>query len=422
MDSFETSTRGSTIFAHSLRDRPIENWEPLSHHLTAVGNRAAEFAEAFGWNEAARVAGRLHDIGKCSAAFQAYIRGERDRGGDHSSAGARVALEAYSGVARFVGRMLAFAIAGHHAGLADGLALDERLQAQPVNAPGWLDQTEALPNVLALVPTRPLERAADTGFSQAFLTRMLFSCLVDADFLETERFYAVAEGKPVSRGGHLDLDTLRESLRASMAQLRAAADPNPVNALRAEVLDKAVERAVSSPGLFTLTVPTGGGKTLASLSFALEHAVRHGLRRVVYVIPFTSIIEQTAEVFREALNTADDVLEHHASFDWEGAAEARRDDGEGPDGLAKLRRGRELGRADCRHHRGAVLREPVRCAPLARCRKLHNLAGSVIVLDEAQTLPILCGLAIGYPDPEFPVNKLHIAREPIGENVVFLDN
>ena len=94
------------------------------------------------------------------------------------------------------------------------------------------------------VPTQPLERAPDTGSSQAFLTRMLFSCLVDADFLETERFYAEAKDAPVERGGHLDLDTLRESLRAYMAQLRAEAAPTPLNALRAEVLDKAVERAV----------------------------------------------------------------------------------------------------------------------------------------------------------------------------------
>jgi CRISPR-associated endonuclease/helicase Cas3 len=126
-----------------------------------------------------------------------------------------------------------------------------------------------------------------------------------------------------------------------MAELRAGADPTPLNALRAQVLDTAVERAALSPGLFTLTVPTGGGKTLASLSFALEHAIRHGLRRVVYVIPFTSIVEQTAEVFRGALEASDDVLEHHASFDWERAAEAQRDDGEGADGLAKLRRAAE---------------------------------------------------------------------------------
>ena len=240
----------------------------------------------------------------------------------------------------------------------------------------------------ALVPTRPLERAPDTGFSQAFLTRMLFSCLVDADFLETERFYAEAKDAPVERGGHLDLDTLRERLRVYMAQLRAEAASTPLNALRAEVLDKAIERAMLSPGLFTLTVPTGGGKTLASLSFALEHAVRHGLRRVVYVIPFTSIIEQAAQVFREALNTNDNVLEHHASFDWERAAEARGDDGEGPDGLAKLRRAAENWDVPIIVTTAVQFFESLFAARTSRCRKLHNLAGSVIVLDEAQTLPI----------------------------------
>lgn len=387
MGSSEPGTPASAIFAHSLPpDWPIEKWEPLPHHLTAVGDRAAEFAEAFGWREAARVAGRLHDIGKCSAEFQAYIRGERDRGGDHSSAGALVAGEAYSGV---LGRMLAFAIAGHHAGLADGARLEDRLRsAAPINAPGWQQQTEPLPEAKALVPTRYHRPGADRGFSHAFLIRMLFSCLVDADFLETERFYAEAEGKPVERGGYLDLRTLRERLRAYMAQLRARADPAPLNALRAEVLEYAIKRAALPPGLFTLTVPTGGGKTLTSLSFALEHAVHHGLRRVVYVIPFTSIIEQTAEVFRAALGTGDGILEHHSSFDWEHAAEARRDDGEGPDGLAKLRRAAENWDAPIIVTTAVQFFESLFAIRTSRCRKLHNLAGSVVVLDEAQTLPI----------------------------------
>jgi CRISPR-associated endonuclease/helicase Cas3 len=381
----------STIFAHSLRDRPIEDWEPLSHHLAAVGDRAAEFAEAFGWKEAARVAGRLHDIGKCSAAFQAYIRraredDERTRGPDHSTAGARAAAEAYGPL----GRMLAFAIAGHHSGLADFGDLERRLRPEHAIEPypGWQAHAGGLPPLATLRYTRPFLKSADKGFEQAFLTRMLFSCLVDADFLETERFYAEAQVAPVERGGHLDLDTLRESLRAYMARLRAEADLTPLNALRAEVLDTVVERAASSPGLFTLTVPTGGGKTLASLSFALEHAVRHGQRRVVYVIPFTSIIEQTAQVFREALNTRKDVLEHHASFDWERAAEARRDDGEGPDGLAKLRRAAENWDVPIVVTTAVQFFESLFAARTSRCRKLHNLAGSVIVLDEAQTLPI----------------------------------
>jgi CRISPR-associated endonuclease/helicase Cas3 len=386
MEAFEPGFVRSPIFAHSLPDQPIENWEPLSHHLAAVGKRAAEFAAVFGWAEAARVAGRLHDIGKCSAEFQAYIRGKRERGGDHSSAGARVAGEAYGGV---LGRMLAFAIAGHHAGLADGVALDERLRAaQPINAPGWQEQTDPLPDARALIPTRRPEPERDRGFGSAFLIRMLFSCLVDADFLETERFYAEAKREPVERGGHLDPATLRTRLRTHMAQKCAEAKPTPLNALRAEVLGYATERGALLPGLFTLTVPTGGGKTLASLSFALEHAVHHGLRRVVYVIPYTSIIEQTAEVFRTALNAGNDVLEHHASFDWERAAETRRDDGEGPDGLAKLRRAAENWDAPVVVTTAVQFFESLFAGRTSRCRKLHNLAGSVIVLDEAQTLPI----------------------------------
>src|SRR5690606_14742963 len=157
----------------------------------------------------------------------------------------------------------------------------------------------------------------------------------------TEAFYARARGTPVARGGHASVETLRDRLRGHMASLRADAKNTPVNALRAEVLAHAVAKSAMPPGLFTLTVPTGGGKTLASLSFALEHAARHELRRVVYVIPFTSIIEQTAQVFRTALATQDDVLEHHASFDWGEETTVAGADDEGPDGLAKLRRAAE---------------------------------------------------------------------------------
>jgi CRISPR-associated endonuclease/helicase Cas3 len=199
-----------------------------------------------------------------------------------------------------------------------------------------------LPPVPALNPARQWKRGDDKGFAQALLVRMLFSCLVDADSVETERFYAEARSEPMDRGRYCDLATLRDRLPSHLAAKRAKADPTPINALRAEVLDHAIAHAALPPGLFTLTVPTGGGKTLASLSFALEHAVRHGLRRVVYVSPFTSIIEQTAQVFRNALSTEDDILEHHVSFDWDAARTAREADGEeGADGLGKLRRAAE---------------------------------------------------------------------------------
>lgn len=382
----------SDVFAHSNPGGPIETWEPLSRHLGCVGDRAAEFAAVFGWAAMARVAGRLHDIGKCSRAFQAYIGQPMDpvsgaRGPDHSTAGAREAFKAYP---KSIGRLLAFAIAGHHAGLADAEGLDRRLgDDYPIESyDGWETHSGPLAATSTLVPTRTGDVGPESGFREAFICRMLFSCLVDADFLETERFYSKVNGEIIERGGHRDLRELRNRLRRHMAMVREEADPTPVNTLRAEVLEHAVAHAGLSPGLFTLTVPTGGGKTLASLSFALEHAVKHGLRRVVYVIPFTSVIEQTAAVFRKALDSQTDILEHHASFDWERQSTVRTADDEGPDGLRKLRRAAENWDAPIVVTTAVQFFESLYAARTSRCRKLHNLAGSVIILDEAQTLPI----------------------------------
>ena len=261
---------------------------------------------------------------------------------------------------------------------------------------GWERQAGALPTLsdLAVKGWRKLEAHskldAHKGYSQAFLTRMLFSCLVDADFLETERFYAVAGGTAAPRGGHASVADLLGRLRTYQEGRRA--EPTPLNLLRAEVLGHAVGKAGLPPGLFTLTVPTGGGKTLTSLRFALEHAVRHadthGMRRVVYVIPYTSIIEQTAAVFRDVLGSARDVLEHHASFDWEAAGRKLTDDGDGRDGLAALRRAAENWDAPVVVTTAVQFFESLHAARTSRCRKLHNLAGSVIVLDEAQTMPL----------------------------------
>ena len=383
-------------YAHSLSGRPQADWEQLGDHLHAVGARAAGFASAFGWSAAARTAGLLHDIGKTSAQFQAYIRAapaaagaEHVRGGDHSAAGARVAVERYGPL----GRLLAFGIAGHHAGLADGDGLDRRLSPKRTVLPpyqGWERHTGTLPAPCDLAPAGWRKLEGHKGYSQAFLARMLFSCLVDADFLETERFYAAADGKAIPRGQHTPLAHLLDRLRSRQAGRHS--DPTPLNRLRAEVLDHAVSKAALAPGLFTLTVPTGGGKTLTSLRFALEHAVRHadthGMRRVVYVIPYTSIIEQTAAVFRDVLGSAKDVLEHHASFDWEAAGCKLTDDGDGRDGLAALRRAAENWDASIVVTTAVQFFESLHAARTSRCRKLHNLAGSVIVLDEAQTMPL----------------------------------
>ena len=217
---------------------------------------------------------------------------------------------------------------------------------------------------------------------------MLFSCLVDADFITTEAFYAAAEGTTVGRGNQFGPADLLARLHRFEAE--RAADTSALNTLRSEIRAHAVAKASLPPGPFTLTVlPTGGGKTLTSLSFALEHAVHHGLRRVVYVIPYTSIIEQTADVFRKAVGTPNAVLEHHASFDWEGAASSLEwEGGQGRDAIARLRRAAENWDAPLVVTTAVQFFESLFAARTSRCRKLHNLAQSVIVLDEAQSLPL----------------------------------
>lgn len=377
-------------FAHSLSEGGETDWEPLQEHLRAVGLRAAEFARVFGGEAFAEAMGRLHDIGKCTEAYLAYIRqGEADgsrRGPDHSTAGAQVAFQLYGKL----GRLPGFGIAGHHGGLMDGGKLDERLAKAVEDYSGWEDEAGPLPGANDL--TRELQalkhNAFGAPFSMAFFARMLFSCLVDADFLETERFYAKArqETSP-ARGGELTRAHL-EMIRGHMARHRRA--DSAVNQLRSAILDHANGKAVLPPGLFTLTVPTGGGKTLTSLSFAAEHALANGLRRIVYVIPFTSIIEQTAAVFRDEVGLGDAVLEHHSSFDPDQhqPASGNDEEAEGVAGLAKLRRDTENWDAPIVVTTAVQFFESLFAARTSKARKLHNLAGSVIVLDEAQSMPV----------------------------------
>ena len=373
------------IYAHSVLDEPEQAWESLWRHLDEVATLAAQFADAFTYSDAGRVAGLLHDIGKCSAEFQAYIRASptegNAKGPDHSSAGAIEAGKAYPGL---LGRMLGFVVAGHHAGLPDFDKLDLRLRRKLPAYPAWQAQTGPL--AVDLRPSGAWLKSHQPGFMQAFLVRMLFSCLVDADSLATEAFYARFNGEVPVRAAFTPLVALRARLRDAMAAKQAQAPISPLNALRADLLEHVTGRAGTAPGLFTLTVPTGGGKTLTSLSFALDHALRHGLSRIVYVIPFTSIIEQTADVFRSALGGGEDVLEHHSAFDWETASAGGHD--EGQDGLAKLRRASENWDAPIIVTTAVQFFESLFANRRSRCRKLHNLARSIVILDEAQTLPL----------------------------------
>ena len=392
----------TTYYAHSAQDElgnllPYEHWQTLQSHSVNVGEMAAEFARMFGAQEIACQTGQLHDLGKYSEAFNRRLHGGSSV--DHATAGAKIAVERWGNV---IGKLMAFCIAGHHAGLTNGSGegdnrrtLKQRLALQfgadiPALDNLWQQEIK-LPQNLSAPPLKA--DAHHPFFSYAFFTRMLYSCLVDADYLDTEAFYLKLEDKAAERGGYPDLNALqhnfnqfinafRRRIAEAPAQTEAEKRNAALNRLRSEILDHAVEQAAQPQGLFTLTVPTGGGKTFTSMAFALEHAKRHDMRRVIYVIPFTSIIEQNAAEFRKAFGELGEqaVLEHHSTFD-DGKLqnEATKD---------KLRLASENWDAPIVVTTAVQFFESLFADRSSRCRKLHNIAGSVIILDEAQMLPL----------------------------------
>lgn len=211
---------------------------------------------------------------------------------------------------------------------------------------------------------------------------MIFSCLIDADRCDTETFYARTEGRSVDRiWAALPeiVDGLVAAFDRYMSAKTARVASTAVNDLWADVLSHVRSKATQPQGLFTLAVSTGGGKTLASLAFALDHAKAHGLDRIVYAIPFTSIIDQTAAIFRAALGP-DVILDHHSAIEEEHAN--KRED------CNKFQLAMEDWAAPIVVTTNVLLFESLFANRTSRCRKLHNLARSVIVLDEAQTIPL----------------------------------
>ena len=293
----------------------------LVEHLRAVASLAESFAAHFGAGGCAYLAGLWHDFGKYGPEFQnrirtangftAHMEGELGGDRDHSTAGAVHARDKLGGL----GELLAFAIAGHHAGLSNHTDLKQRL-LQKRSLYELALQHGATEVADAPPPTwiRP-KLGGDEGRRYLELwTRLVFSALCDADFLDTEAFFDA--NKAAHRNGGPPLVELEERLTAFMEQKEAAARASgtEVNRVRAEVRVACHAAAALPPGVFSLTVPTGGGKTLAGLSFALRHARLHGMRRILVAIPYTSIIEQTAQVYRDALGD-ECIIEHHSALD-----------------------------------------------------------------------------------------------------------
>ncbi len=379
------SNNNTKYLAHISEDGLRE--ETVREHLLGVAELAGEFAEPFGSRDEAYFAGVLHDIGKYTREFQKRLHGGKQRV-DHSTAGAVVANSLRNMPA-------AFAIMGHHGGIPNmGSKLNcsseptyyGRLKKELPDYSAW--KNEITPQKVTSFPQWLY--TADK-FTQSFYIRMLFSCLVDADFLKTEEFM---NDEPVLRGSDTTIASLRDKMLAQAdgyfdSGRKAESDDKKTPAEKIlikkknEVLSACLEAGENvDKGLYTLTVPTGGGKTFASLAFALEHANKQNMSRIIYVIPYTSIIDQTVDTFEKILGK-ENVLAYHFGSEYQMKEKEDRTELETRRALAS-----ENWDAPIVVTTAVQFFESLFSNKPSRCRKLHNIANSVVIFDEAQTLPV----------------------------------
>ena len=386
--------------------------QSLKDHLNNVAALAGSFAEDFGNADWAKLCGFWHDLGKFLCAFLNYILGKQKRTINHSTAGAVWAYHRF-GINPPAAKIIPYIIAGHHAGLPDwdhddaGGDLISRLyggtDGKILNTSeiDEIQQNDEAKDFLSksLPSSAPMNKTChvkDPSLYTHLWIRMLYSCLVDADYLDTEQF--MEPEKSLERGKYASLAELKKRLDVFMENKTKNAPFSGVNTIRAEVLSECKQKALLKPGFFSLQVPTGGGKTLASMEFALTHALEYGKKRVIVVIPYTSIIEQNARVYKWGTDNEkeiaeikkngnwlfgeENVIEHHSGFEYED-----KDDEKHDNILKKQQLATENWDAPIIVTTNVQLFESIFASRSSSCRKLHNIVNSVIILDEAQMIP-----------------------------------
>lgn len=359
--------------------------QSVKEHLFETAKKAEQFAEEFGCGEAGYLCGLMHDIGKYSKEFQRRIRDpEHVKKVDHSTAGAKELCDMSKGYI-----FLAMAVAGHHSGLMDGgnkkvsEAEDGTFFGRmKKEIPSYDDWKEEIAVKQIKMPTF-MKMGINPAFTMAFFTRMIYSCLVDADYLDTERFMSSGG---IDRGEYASGAELLKRFQKHISGWIDRRDfdneqQKQICQKRTEILLDCMEKGERfDRGLYSLTVPTGGGKTTASLGFALKQMQKHAMRRIIYVIPYTSIIDQTATVFGDILGE-ENVLEHHSGILYEVK------EGESERNYQKAL-ATENWDMPVVVTTAVQFFESLFASKSSKCRKLHSIANSVIIFDEAQTLPV----------------------------------
>lgn len=373
----------NAIYAHTLEGAPVENWEPLygpDGHAERTAAEIVAFRIPFSEKVCApsysayllRLLALSHDMGKAKRAFQNYLL----KGGgktDHKTPAAKWWRDRASGI----GLLMAHACYGHHSGLCESARLMDALDAEDALPPEVL---AALPDELQSDYEQKSFQIGQgaTGldeklFSLMMALRMMHSCLIDADWLATEGFMEPESRARRAACEHRSMGALSAELESYIRD-REACSSGKINELRKLIHHSCYGAAAQAPGVFRLNVPTGGGKSLSSLSFSLRHAELHGHQRVIYVIPYTSIIDQTAREFRALFGEAQ-VVEHHCNISEEVDSEDNRYATENWDAPVIITT-------------AVQFFESLFACKNSRCRKIHNIANSVIVFDEAQSLPV----------------------------------